>query len=378
MGGVGAADAMERPPPSATLPPLRERLYTPASQRRLLQDQLLGVAFYRHIISEDEKVLLKVLESEFDTLISKAASLKDDGVYALRFPPLVGSAHFLIRRICERYHLQTAVFGEEEERFIAVYLHPRDAMAPVLRLDDFRHGQSYYTAPPPPPAQYEQQHKFQRRQNDEGYSLDAEELPLTRDYAEWARATASASARTADDGSRGGGGYECEIAGCHEHILELRPSGTSPTHMGEADVTRLEAIMEAIMNSGAAGLRALRRLPAGCAGVFESADAARRFINAHRAERAANDRAGSDATDGFVLLRIGAPTSDDGEGPTVAADAPVACEARPLSALQRRRAVGGGAAGALGRGGAPRALQAALRGMGGGSRARAGQSRGGR
>ena len=381
-----ASAAMEHPPPSATVPPLRERIYTPASQRRLLQDQLLGVALYRFLVgSQDAQNLLQLLEREFDALIGGTANLQEDGVYCLKFPPLVGPAHFLIRKCSERYHLQTASFGEEEDRFVAVYLHPRDAMAPVLRLDDFRHARSYYLPPPPPPSQYEPQRKLQRRARDEGYSLDAELLPLTQDYTQWTRATAGTAHYK--HGGGGGDGYECEIAECHEHILEMRTSAASPP---AATMSMLAARLEAWMAHRTAssgdevGLVALRGLPAGCAGVFASADAARRFVDAHRVPNTAAE----DGADGFTALSIGAPheiasPSADEPSPRAADDSaaavggapsePVACEARVLASLQRRRGGGSGAAAMRGRGGAPRALQAALRGMGGGPRGRGGR-----
>ena len=49
---------MERPAPRATIPPLRERVWTPQSQRRLLQDALLGVNLYRSVVTNAEDAAL--------------------------------------------------------------------------------------------------------------------------------------------------------------------------------------------------------------------------------------------------------------------------------------------------------------------------------
>ena len=375
---------MEHPPPRATLPPLRERVHTPASQHRLLRDELIGVAFFRHLLNPELTTLLRTLEAEFDSLIDKAKAsdteLQDDGVYCVKFPPLSGVAHFLISRCSERYHLRTATFGQDEKRFLAVYLHPRDVMRPVLRLDDFALAASYYTPPPPPPAQYRPR-KQQRRDADayEGYSLDAEELPLTHDYAPWAQGPSDA----ADDQSEEPVGYECEIAACHEHVVEIRPlsaPSAAPVASSERVCARLDALLADGGDAGGGGdgggLVAVRPLPAGCAAVFRSAQEARAFIDAHRAAPAAADEDGASLV--HVELRLPPTTAAGAEAEGAAAadgDELVACEARALAALQQRRRVlgPGGATGApAGRaggrgaapGGAPRALQAALRGLG--------------
>jgi len=322
---------MERPPPRATLPPLRQRLHTPESQRRLLQEQLMGVSFYRHLVSsEDDALLLRTLEAEFDGLIANAPSLQSDGVFCLRFPSLGATPGFLIKRLSERYHLQAAAFGEDESRFMVVYLHPRDCMAPVLRLDDFVHAKSYYMPPPPPAAQYEP--RKQQRRAGEGYELEAEELPLTQDYS-WARSQPASGVPPRV-------GYECEIAGCHDHMIELRPCGSFPEHTAEKILAKLEELITA----GCDGLVVLRELPAGCVGIFASAASASTFLES----RHAVCESGSESN-GFVKVRLSSADLDGKGG--------LFCDARPLAALGRRHRTGGAD-------GPPRALQSALRGLG--------------
>jgi len=151
------------PPPSAVLPPIRERLWNAASQTRILREELMGVAFYRRLVgSAADAALVCRLEAEFDALLARVPELNSELVYCVRFPAcLPGAARFLVGRCAERYHLRTASFGTDAERFITVYLHPRDAMAPVLRGADFALAASYYT-PPAAPAYEHKRTRYDR------------------------------------------------------------------------------------------------------------------------------------------------------------------------------------------------------------------------
>ena len=289
----------ERPPPRATLPPLRQRVWTPATQRRLLQDALLGVALYRRLRDPDELELMAQLEKEFDALLESAPTLDEHGVYCLKFPPaLPGRARSIIGKIASCYHLQSASFGEEEKRFIAVYLHPRDAMAPPLRMADYAHALSYYSPPPPPPPR-EAQHrnKYQRRDDGEGdIELEATAvLPLQCDYSPWATHEFATGGEEA--------GYECEIADCHAHILELKF-----TNAGLAGVSAPQAAKRQLLRLLTADeLAALRPLPDGWLAVFKSANAARGFVARHAdgfAAAAAAAAAAVGADDGGMPSRL--------------------------------------------------------------------------
>lgn len=165
---------MERPSLRATVPPLRQRRWTPEAQRRILQHELIDTAFYRHLSNPAEAadtLLLDLLEREFNQLIARRSSgLADDGetdaVCCIRFPPMHPRHRYLIAACAGRYHLQTSSFDEDEKRFTVAYKHARDTMAPVLTLADIRLASSYYT-PPPPPKKVEhggRQQKTQRRE----------------------------------------------------------------------------------------------------------------------------------------------------------------------------------------------------------------------
>ena len=344
----------ERPAPRATLPPLRERVWTVQTQRRLLQDALLGLTLYRKLVThEEDAAFVEVLESEFDQLLEKVASLSDEGVYCLKFPAaLPAPARFLIGKVAERYHLQTHTFGEDEKRFVAVYVHPRDAMAPPLRLADYAHASSYYAPPPPPAAQSrdQQRNKFQRR-SDDSVDLEAEELPLSlADLSRWTSNKAYAEREEV--------GYECEIADCHRHLLELRCNGVAAP---AAARERLEQL------TTPEALAVVRPLPDGWLCVFRSEAHALAFVERYRAGEAAAP--GEPTT---LALPPCPPNVEAGDATSIGEmEQPLTCVARQLSALQRR----GGGAGNGARGGAPRALQAALRGLGTGGAQSSSRSR---
>ena len=96
---------------------------------------------------------------------------------------------------------------------MAVYMHPRSAVIPVLRLEDFAHATSYYALPPPPPAStYDRRRDQFGRRPDSVVELEAPERPLRHDYSSW---------RPPAPEQREPVGYECEAAGCHAHLIEL-------------------------------------------------------------------------------------------------------------------------------------------------------------
>lgn len=343
----------ERPPPRATLVPLKERVWAASAQRRILQDELLPLALYRPLVGRtDAAALLADCEAELDAFVADDTAADGERVYCLRWPPLPPAARRLVAACASRYHLQSTSFDEGNRRFVVVYKHPRDAMAPVLRLADFAHGASYYSPPPPPPRAYEPQRKLARRDGPARYELEAEERTLTCDWTKWA-------SFGADDGADDG--YECEIAECHEHLLELR-------FAPPLELVRASAIV------GDAAV-ALRPLPDGYVAVFRSAEQARGLIASglarapdgserDRQVKAGRTWASAHAEGAPCQLLLADPLGGE----------PLACTARPLSALQRRRLAGGstgaGASPAPARAGAvPRALQAALRGLGTGSAA---------
>jgi hypothetical protein len=437
-----------RPPPAATLAPLRERVWNAASQTRILKDELLGLTLYRRITSCDaDAALMARLEDEFAALVSRAGELEPEGVYCVRFPAgLPGRTRFLIARCAERFHLQPHSFGEDEDRFMVVYMHPRGAMAPVLRCADFMLARSYYAPPPPPPYEHKRS-RYEKAENKtiEEYQLDATELFLNNpDFAPWTAAAGYGG------GSTGADGYECEVAACHEHLIELTDfsslaGGDRPALLPEAvgvcssaedgqtipslamaatdarpalslEVAAACSLAQdgpikpvpplamatacnladakpalsldivAACNSGEDGpifplamaatdaqsapsleiaaaciptAVALRPLPAGFIAVFPTATDARAFLT-DRAPPPGTPPAGARLAPGAEALLL------DMGGAGV-----WACSGRPLSALHQRRAL---QLGPRGRGGgAPRALQAALRGLGG---PRGGHSRG--
>jgi len=355
--------AAVHPPLRATLPPLRERRFTPSSQHRLLQDELIGVALYRHVVGATEDVaLLHTLEAEFDNLIQAAGSLQSHGVYCLQFPPLMKSGHFLVKRCAERYHLQVAAFGEDERRFLAVYLHPRDAMAPVLRLQDFSYATSYYNCPPPPAAAYEPQRKQQRRTEDEDYELEAERLELTQSYSCWM--LHPTMARDGAEAKPMRVGYECEIADCHQHLVEVRPTRqTADTEQSSQRLQRCLTELSTATDEESARLLvpvAVRALPLGCVCVFRSAEGANAFIERYRVPAEPSGGVREDVRGGFVDVQITAQPDEAAAQTGERTGALIAAEARQLAMLQRRRGV-------IAHGervGAPRALHAALRGLG--------------
>ena len=71
----------------------------------------------------------------------------------------------------------------------------------------------------------------------EGYALEAEEVPLIHDFTMWARGgeAARATRETASGGQESvESGYECEIAGCHEHIIEVSRADPTPLFYSQA------------------------------------------------------------------------------------------------------------------------------------------------
>ena len=159
-------------------------------------------------------------------------------------------------------------------------------------------------------------------------------------------------------------GYECEIADCHLHLLELRCNGVSAP---AAARQRLEQL------TTPEALAVVRPLPDGWLCVFRSDAHALAFVERYRAAEAAAP--GEPTT---LVLPACPPNVEAGGTTSMENELPLTCVARPLSALQRR---GGGAgtlrAGGLNgaRGGAPRALQAALRGLGTGGAPSSSRSR---
>lgn len=308
---------MEKPSLRAAVPPLKERRWTPEAQRQILRHELMDIALYRQLVScELDAALLKVLEAEFDAFLAQPHDL--DAVYCLRFPPMPAHNRWLISACASRYHLRTSSFDEDERRFCVVYKHPKDAARPVLRLDDYVHAMVYYEPAPAPEAENHAGRRAKAARRDsasEGYDFEAHELDRVHDYSRWTVAGgASVSVRSEN-------GYECEIAHCHDHIVEITDLSV--------EVELAEAIPEAA---------AIRPLPAGFLVVLRSAEAAQALVG----RCVGSESVEKDASNGVQRLR---------------------CSSRVLSELQRRPN-GGGA----GRGGAPRALQAALRGLGGPSR----------
>ena len=375
---------MERPSLHATIPPLRERRWTPEAQRQILQHELIDMAFYRHLCppevsSADEcgraaasSTLLELLEKEFDQLLlRRPTGLAEDGetdaVCCLRFPPMRARYRYLIAKVASRYHLQTHSFDEEERRFTVVYKHARGATAPVLRLGDFRHARAYFSPPPRPPRvdHGAKRSKFVSREADV-YDLEAEELPAVHDFSPWGlaceKAMGGVSASAHDEGEAEEGGYECEIAGCHAHILEISRPEPAPISLSQ-------------LASAAPEASAARALPDGGLLVFRSEVEASTFILRHSPLTAGvaprGDPSGLQRITMHVAIAAAEPAAEpapDGDGGTTDAGATekvaVVCSARPLSALQRRTLVLGGGGGRA----TNRALQSALRGAGVGGR----------
>ena len=223
---------MQAPPLRAVVPPLRESRWAPEWQRKILQRELLPLSFYRRLVGcdEAEQRLLNLLETEFDTLVTDGSSATVGHVYALRFPPMPGRYRSLVAAVASRYGLEYTSFDQDGLRFGVAYKHPASAVSPVLRLADFVLAASYYSPPPPPPprAHTKQQRRTEVEEVAE-IALQAEEVALRGDFAEW-RSTAAGG--LGDGASWASGqasaevGYECEVAGCHEHCIVL--SGLRP------------------------------------------------------------------------------------------------------------------------------------------------------
>ena len=126
---VNDRGSVERPPIKATVAPLKTRLWSAATQRRILQDELLGLPLYRRLSDRRDMALLATLEQEFDAFVSDGADATDPDrrIYCLKFAPMAPSDRFLVSSCAVRYHLQAASFGEDADRFVVVYKHPRDA-----------------------------------------------------------------------------------------------------------------------------------------------------------------------------------------------------------------------------------------------------------
>ncbi len=351
--GVG----VERPPLRVTAAPTRSRPWDAASQRAILRRELLELSFYRLLLraNDEDSALLSQLDSEFTAFVEGGGEDDDPReAFCLRFPPMPPRCRALLSRLASRFHLQAVSFGEDDARWCAVYKHPITAARPVLRIQDFQHAASYYAPPPPPPAPQYKRARYDRREEKTGVDLQATEVPLRFEYGRWttgaatgaaAASASSAASSCAEEEEEPKGGFECEIAECHEHILQLTKLDPPPPW---EDRSRLTAADEASTAAGAAGeywkrllpeAEACRALPDGMLAVFASADAARAVLDAKAAAPASQPD-----PSGAVRLRLGEAT----------------CLASPLSALQRKPS----ARGAGGRG-VPRALQSALRGIGG-------------
>jgi len=325
---------VQRPPPRATLPPTRSRAWTAGAHRSILTEELCSLPLYRRLVSsEADAALLAQLEREFTALVESAGEDGEDLV-CVRFPVyLPSSARALVAACARRFKLRPESFGEEEKRFMAVYMHPRSAVIPVLRLEDFAHATSYYALPPPPPAStYDRRRDQFGRRPDSVVELEAPERPLRHDYSSW---------RPPAPEQREPVGYECEAAGCHAHLIELASFEPELDAAGP-----LRGAVAGALRGALPGLITLRPLPAGFVAVFSSAAAAEAATIAHR--------------------QFPHDVGGEGEGADWPRDLSLAlpggerrCRARPLSLFAQRPR-------ASGRGGAPRALQAALRGVGGG------------
>ena len=102
---------MERPPPRATLPPHRERAWTAESQRRILQDELLPLSFYRRLLEADDVTRLEQLEREFDAFVAVDCALDDD---ATRVDGTPGPRFSSSLEVEERWEHPCRVPQEEE------------------------------------------------------------------------------------------------------------------------------------------------------------------------------------------------------------------------------------------------------------------------
>jgi hypothetical protein len=222
---------MQAPPLRAVVPPLRESRWAPEWQRKILQRELLPLSFYRRLVGcdEAEQRLLNLLETEFDTLVTDGSSATVGHVYALRFPPMPGRYRSLVAAVASRYGLEYTSFDQDSLRFGVVYKHPASAVSPVLRLADFVLAASYYSPPPPPPPPPARAKQQRRAEEVAEIALQAEEVAARGDFAEW-RSTAAGGhgdgASWASGQASAEVGYECEVAGCHEHCIVL--SGLRP------------------------------------------------------------------------------------------------------------------------------------------------------
>jgi hypothetical protein len=291
---------MQRPPLSVVAKPLREVQWTKEAQSALLRHELLDLSFYRRFEEPDALDLMSMLEREFDALLAVPQTL-DDSIIFLRFAPMQSRYRKLIVALAERYRLRPAQFGEEKECFVVTYKHPGSVCAPILRIEDFVHAASYFE-PPPPPAAQAYKRMYMPRQTRDDFDFEGTEVPLCQDYGRWTREGCVPAPRMPPSG------YQCEFAGCHEHILEL--SSFDP----ELDPAGLANL--------AAACAAARPLPDGVLLVFRTRELAEAFVRLHSTQTELAESSSSGGGAVRLALSLGPLRTQ--------------CSARALASLQRR------------------------------------------
>ena len=324
--------SVQRPPLSAVAKPLREVQWTRESQTALLRHELLDLSLYRRLEESDSVELLNKLESEFDALL--AAPQPIDDIVFLRFPPMPSRYRKLVTALAERYRLRPAQFGEDKECFVVTYKHPGSLCAPILRIDDFVHAAAYYEPPPPPAAQVYKRNAYIPRQTRDDFEFEGTEVPLRQDYGRWTRDGCQPAPRLPPSG------YQCEFAGCHEHIIEL--SSFEP----ELDASELAEL------GRTATCAATRLLPDGVLLVFRTRELAEAFVGSHGAQTEPSEPCSLDGGLVRLALSLGSVRT--------------ACTARALASLQRRPQ--SARQGAAGKRAAPRGFTSALKQAGIGTR----------
>eukprot|EP01012_Entosiphon_sulcatum_P006456 TRINITY_DN13049_c0_g1_i1.p1 TRINITY_DN13049_c0_g1~~TRINITY_DN13049_c0_g1_i1.p1 ORF type:complete len:369 (+),score=41.40 TRINITY_DN13049_c0_g1_i1:22-1107(+) len=306
-------------------PVRRPLLRKDSQQAKQLRHELLGLNFFRCLADEGLRRLAYLVENELHHFLGHPDANDDEQTYHLRFPFMAPRHRMVLSRVARRFHMDCLSYGDDL-RFAVAYRRPFVCQAPALQLVDFIPGLGYVSptelAPPVPVVQYRKKRSFGRQTRVEEYEkeLEGEPVSLRGDFSPYA-----ISVPPDDEEERG---YDCTIANCHEHILELQLNADS------APVVTRELLDKY-------GVLNCRPLTGGLLAVFPTPDALRAFLaSAGRKEPpegqpdAKTDRAG--AVDGTTEIQI-----------AVDGNPPVLATARVLSWHQTRPSTNPGGANRL-------------------------------
>eukprot|EP00301_Raphidiophrys_heterophryoidea_P017093 c26885_g1_i1.p1 GENE.c26885_g1_i1~~c26885_g1_i1.p1 ORF type:complete len:334 (-),score=38.48 c26885_g1_i1:107-1108(-) len=200
---------------------------------RRLREETIGVWFFREVYFQDahEKnfELARTVEAELEDWLVVSTDRKsrnEEGILFKKFPPMTSSYRGIVSSVAKRFKVTACGFGDDEVgRFLVLFSNPATFSAPILALEDFTPAKTYYVPPPPNPGSNKKRRRTSAHVETE-YDFEGTELALVQDFSQWALKHSYSHSEA--DFEHEATAFECDIAGCHDHIVEI--SLTQATH----------------------------------------------------------------------------------------------------------------------------------------------------